>query len=587
MRVAHLTTVDLSLRYLVFPQLLAVIDAGGEAVGVSSPGPWVEELEKAGIEHIALTASTRGMSLKDDLRAAWQFWRVVRDGDFTVLHTHNPKPGVYGRILGRLAGVPLVVNTVHGLYAQPDDRFLKRAVVYSLEAIAARFSDIELSQNPEDLEFCTRTRIFPKGKGALLGNGVDLRRFDPHGVDPEARARLRAELDVGDDDILVGAVGRLVAEKGLPELFEAMERLGEGHVLAAIGPNDPDKADALPQELIERAGRHGVRFLGMRSDMPELYSAMDVFVLPSHREGFPRAAMEATAMGLPLVVTDIRGCRQVVDHGVNGFLAPVRDPVALANSIAKLGESSGLRSDMGKESFRISRERFDEEQVVRIVMQAYQDGLESKGLGHLLPAGMVTTSEYRTRPARADDAAAVADLHARGITGGFLPRLGPRFLKVLYRALIAWPGAEVRVAEDGESVVAFAAGVTDTGVFYDHFVKRHGVAAVLAALPRLLRPSNARRAWETFRYGGRDDGPRAELLSMAVTPRARGNGLSVRLGEEVLDGLSGQGADRVRVVVGADNDAALAAYPRLGFADHATAEVHAGEHSNVLVWRAS
>ena len=388
-RVAHLTTVDLSLRYLVFPQLLAVIDAGGEAVGISSSGPWVEELEAAGVRHIELSASTRGMSIKDDLRAAWQFWRVVRKGGFTVLHTHNPKPGIYGRILGRLAGVPLVVNTVHGLYAQPDDRFSKRVVVYTLEAIAARFSDVELSQNPEDLELCRRKRIFPKGKGALLGNGVDLKRFDPAAVDPEARRRLRAGLDISDDEVVVGAVGRLVAEKGFPELFEAMHRLGEGYVLIAIGPDDRDKSDALPETMMEQAREAGVRFLGMRSDMPELYSAMDVFVLPSHREGFPRAAMEAAAMGLPLVVTDIRGCRQVVDDGVNGLLVPVRDPGPLSQAIRELGDDEELRARMGSESLRISRERFDEAEVVRRVMEAYKHGLEAKGLSHLLPPGML------------------------------------------------------------------------------------------------------------------------------------------------------------------------------------------------------
>ncbi|HSM45797.1 MAG TPA: glycosyltransferase, partial [Acidimicrobiia bacterium] len=221
-RVIHLTTVDLSLRFLVRPQLLAVAAVGGEPIGVSAPGPWVAELESQGVRHVPLRASTRGMSPLRDLLAVGQLWRVLRRERPTVLHTHNPKPGLYGRVVGRLAGVPLVVNTMHGLYATDQDRWARRAVVYGLEAIAARFSDIELHQNPEDLELARAKRILPRGKGELLGNGVDLARFDPALVGVEGRHRIREELGIGDDQIVIGMVGRLVAEKGYPELFEAV-----------------------------------------------------------------------------------------------------------------------------------------------------------------------------------------------------------------------------------------------------------------------------------------------------------------------------------------------------------------------------
>ena len=120
--------------------------------------------------------------------------------------------------------------------------------------------------------------------------------------------------------MLVGTVGRLVAEKGLPELFAAMTRLPRDRfVLVVVGAPDPVKPDALGADEVARAREHGVRFLGHRDDVDALYAAMDVFVLASHREGFPRAAMEATAMGLPVVATDVRGCREVVDDGVTGI----------------------------------------------------------------------------------------------------------------------------------------------------------------------------------------------------------------------------------------------------------------------------
>ena len=227
MRVAHLTTVDMSLRLLVFPQLKAVIDAGGTSYGISASGPWVSELEEEGIIHLPLQSSIRGMNVLADLRSARELWKILKSYEIDVLHTHNPKPGLYGRIVGRLAGVPIIVNTVHGLYATEDDSVLKRAFVYGLEAIAARFSDAELAQNIEDVELMSRYRITVPKKMTLLGNGVDLTRFDPDRIDPARRTRLRAEWAVDDDTVVVGIVGRLVAEKGYPELFEAMDQLQE------------------------------------------------------------------------------------------------------------------------------------------------------------------------------------------------------------------------------------------------------------------------------------------------------------------------------------------------------------------------
>lgn len=581
-RVAHLTTVDLSLRFLVFPQLKAVVDSGGEAVGISSPGPWVSELEAADVHHLPLRSSTRGVSLMADIRSAFELWRILRSVDLTVLHTHNPKPGLYGRILGRIAGVPLVVNTVHGLYATEDDPFLKRVLVYLLEAIAARFSHVELFQNIEDLELCRKLRILPSGKGELLGNGVDLNRFDPSNVDLNARRKVREELGVAEDQVLVGMVGRLVVEKGYLEFFSAVADLDDRFATVVVGPADPDKPDAVPQEAIAEAKANGTAFLGMRTDMEEIYSALDVFVLPSHREGFPRAAMEAAAMGLPLVATDIRGCRQVVDNGVNGILVPVGDATELRQAVLTVTEK---RDEMSAASRAIARQRFDEDEVVRIVMESYRAGLRSGGMAHLLPPSMSAEPADAPRRAGVEDVAALANLHYDYIGGGFLRRLGRPFMRVLYKALVTWDGSDVFLVEDGEGPVAYVAGVRNVGDFYRYFLRHHSPAAVLAAAPRMVRPSNLRRAWETLSYGGEESDVEAEILAVAVAPRARGQGLASTLLDEVLGELTHRGTEAVRVVVGSDNLAALGAYEKAGFERWRQVEVHPGESSEMLVWR--
>jgi glycosyltransferase involved in cell wall biosynthesis len=269
------------------------------------------------------------------------------------------------------------VNTVHGLYATEDDPLAKRMVVYSLEGIAARCSDAELFQNPEDLALMQRLHLARHAR--LLGNGVDLARFDPARCSATERAEVRRELGIEDDAVVVGTVGRLVAEKGYPELFAAMERLPDRYRLVVVGGEDPEKSDSLPVDTTVRARASGVRFLGHRDDVERLYAAMDVFVLASHREGFPRAAMEASAMGLPVVATDVRGCREVVEAGVTGELVPVQDPEALARAL--LGFADPWRRDsFGSAARHRARTEFDERRVVEIVLDTYREVAARKGV---------------------------------------------------------------------------------------------------------------------------------------------------------------------------------------------------------------
>lgn len=377
MKVAHLTTVDLSLRYLLLAQLDASIARGDEVIGISAPGPDVDYLESRGVRHVALASSTRSMDLRADLRAAWQLWRVLRRERPDVLHTHNPKPGIYGRVIGRLAGVPRVVHTTHGLYATPDDGRTKRALVYTLEAIASRFSHVELVQNPEDLVLMRRLRIAAARKLRYLGNGVDLNRFAPDAVAPE-RTAARAELGLGDEAIVVGCVARLVDEKGIGELVDALALMGPPFRLLLVGPHDPAKADAVDEAVLARARSSGAVLTGHRADVERMYAAMDVFCLPSHREGFPRAAMEAAACGLAVVATDVRGCREVVADGVSGALFPLGSAAALADALMTYRDAS-VRRRHGAASRARAEENFDERRVVERVLTAYdsRSGVDS------------------------------------------------------------------------------------------------------------------------------------------------------------------------------------------------------------------
>ena len=376
----HVTTTDMSLDLLLGPQLSAFAAAGYDVIGVSAPGPYVADLERAGIRHVALRHATRSVSPLDDLRAAAELYQLLRRLRPDIVHTHTPKPGIYGRLGGRAARVPVVVNTVHGLYATAEDPWPRRAAVYGLERLAATCSDAELVQNEEDLATLRTLRV-PADRLHLLGNGIDLDRFAPGPKARAARRRVRAELGVDDATVVVGAVGRLVWEKGYGELFAAARQLRrrcpEVTVVVA-GPSEPGKADGIGPAAVAAAESSGVRFVGHRSDVEDLYAAFDIYVLASHREGFPRSAMEAAALGLPIVATDIRGCRQVVEHGATGLLVPPRDAAALTDAVARLAGDAGLRSTMGHRAAAKAKREFDQSRVIAVTLAVYQGLLERK-----------------------------------------------------------------------------------------------------------------------------------------------------------------------------------------------------------------
>ena len=370
-RVVHVTTTDMSLELLLGPQLRAFRNAGYDVHAASAPGPFVAGLTADGIVHHPLRHATRALALGHDAAAPVELYRLFRRLRPEIVHTHNPKPGVYGRMAARSSRVPLVVNTQHGLYAQPTDRPARRLPVYALERLAATCSDVELVQNREDLETLARLGV-SREKLRLLGNGVDLDRFCPQ--PSEVRKEVRADLGVADDQVVVGAVGRLVWEKGYADLFAAAKRLlarRDDLVVVVAGPFDADKGDPLTPADVAAAEAAGVRFLGHRDDPERLYAAFDIYVLASHREGFPRSAMEAAASGLPIVATDIRGCREVVDHDRNGLLVPVRDAAALEAAIDRLVTDATARHRLGETAVAKAREEFDQRRVIARTLDAY------------------------------------------------------------------------------------------------------------------------------------------------------------------------------------------------------------------------
>jgi glycosyltransferase involved in cell wall biosynthesis len=372
-RVAHIATIQPTIRFLLMPQLCRLRDEGYDVTAISAPGPYTREVEAEGIRFIPWPHATRAWKPSADVRALGELLAILRRERFDLLHTHTPKPAILGRISARAVGIPVVVNTVHGLYVKPDDPLKRRLPVLAVEWLAARFSDAELYQSEEDLAWARRLGLTRKGRSAYLGNGTDLSRFDSAAI-PDGRLEvLRRELGIPEGALVVGTVGRLVAEKGYRELLAAFREVQPAFPevrFLAVGPKDPEKSDALGEKEIAAAGDR-VIFAGPRADIPDLLALMDVFVLASWREGLPRSAIEAAAMARPLILTEIRGCREVVRDGIEGLLVPPRDPKRLAKALARLLKDPQLRERLGAAARARAASRFDERAVFQVIAETY------------------------------------------------------------------------------------------------------------------------------------------------------------------------------------------------------------------------
>jgi glycosyltransferase involved in cell wall biosynthesis/ribosomal protein S18 acetylase RimI-like enzyme len=589
-RVAHIASVDLTHRFLLLSQLRRLRDEGFDVTAISAPGPWVDALRSDGIRFLPWRI-TRAWDPVSDGRSLIELIRLLRAERFDIVHTHTPKAGVIGRVAARLTGVPCIVNTVHGFYATPDDPPRRRWPVVGLEWLAARCSDLELYQSEEDLRWARRLRLVSPDRAVLLGNGIDLGSFDPAAVDPAEVEELRRELGLNEEALVVGTVGRLVAEKGYRELFAAARAVRSEFPSArfvVVGDPDLARPDAISMQERDRAEAHdAVVFTGWRDDVRSLLALVDVFALPSWREGVPRSAIEAAAMGKPLVLTDIRGCREVARDGTEGILVPAKEPVPLARAIRSLLESEPLRARLGAAARARAVARFDERRVNDTIVHVYRRLLWRRGRSPAVPPFGDDPAAVRLRPARPGDADALSRLHREAMPTAFLPTLGDRFLRHLYRALATDEAAITIVAEDREGIVGFATGVSSVRSFYRRFLVRHGLPAAASALPALRRPGVVHQMRETLAYpnGAGTHLPAPEILSIAVAPEARSRGVGRALVDRVVRGLSDGGVEELKVVVGADNEAANAFYQRVGFRHRASLSVHEGVASNVWTIR--
>jgi glycosyltransferase involved in cell wall biosynthesis len=343
-------------------------------VGVSagSEGSLVESARLAGAELVLIPRLRRQPALLDDLRVLWRLHRAFREWRPDLVATHTAKAGLLGRLAAVTARVPVRVHTFHGHVLHGYFGAFGSTFVRITERLLAALTTQLIAISPEIAGDLSEAGIGP-GKTAMIPLGLDLEALARPG-----RRRLRDDLGIGEKAPLVGLVGRLVPIKA-PSLFlEAAQAVLEtvpDAVFVLVG--DGELRAPLERQTNEQGLTDSVRFTGWRSDLAEVYGAMDLMVCCSLNEGTPVSVIEASAAGRPVVGTRVGGMPSVIQDGVTGLLVPPGDATVLAEAMTRILTNPDLARDMGRAGSAFSRERFGSERMVTQVRDLYRKLLSS------------------------------------------------------------------------------------------------------------------------------------------------------------------------------------------------------------------
>lgn len=350
------------------PLMRAMVERGHRVVAIAprALAVVIDTLAAMGVEYRDVPLKGAGMRVDQDLRAVCALTAMFRELRPDMVLSYTIKPVIYGLLAARLAGVPRRFAMITGL----GYTFIGGGLRAQLAGTAARClyrlslrgADRVFFQNPDDRTLFEELRLVRGSEQAVMisGSGVDLDAFRP------------VPLPTGRPSFLL--IARFLREKGIREYVDAARQVRAKYPQATfhlVGWLDKGNPAAISERELRSWIADGVvRYHGQLDDVRPAIAAASVYVLPSYREGTPRSVLEAMAMGRPIVTTDAPGCRATVTHGVNGYLVPVKDAVALAQAMERFVEEPGLIAAMGRESRRIAEEKYDVHRVNGIILEA-------------------------------------------------------------------------------------------------------------------------------------------------------------------------------------------------------------------------
>lgn len=338
-KLIRITTVPISLKILLKGQLKFMSEFF-EVVGVSSSGEEVEEVIKREGIRVEIVEMSRQITPIQDLISLLKMIQLLKKEKPQIVHSHTPKAGIIGMLAARILGVPVRLHTVAGLPLM-EARGMKRRILNFVEKLTYQ-SATHIYPNSKGLhDFILQEKLTIPSKLHLIGegssNGIDTNFFSPESIDQDQIENVKEKLGIEPHDFVFVFVGRLVKDKGLNELVSAFSKLeARSSKLLLVGPFETELDPLSPETLKEIKDNPAILSVGFQSDVRPYFAVSNALVFPSYREGFPNVVLQAGAMGLPAIVTNINGCNEIIEEGENGRIIPVKDVESLRKAMQSL-----------------------------------------------------------------------------------------------------------------------------------------------------------------------------------------------------------------------------------------------------------
>ena len=376
-KIIRITTVPDSLRGLLEGQLKFMSDKY-EVIGVSSDNEMLYEVKKHEGVRVIPVNMVRTISPLKDLKALIQLYFLLKKEKPLIVHTHTPKAGILGMIAAKFAGVPHRLHTVAGLpllLAHGNKRKVLNLVEKVTYSCATKVfpNSFGLKQIIINHKFCNPSKLKVLANGS--SNGVNSKYFDPSLYTENEKQELKSNLGIERNDLVFIFVGRLVSDKGINEMINAFKRLNNevGLIkLVLVGPLESHLDPLYEKTIKEIDSNNNIINIGLQNDVRPYFAIANVLVFPSYREGFPNVVMEAGAMGLPSIVTNINGCNEIIINGENGWIIPVKDEEAIYNKMKYCVENPNEVVKVANNSRGLITSRYEQKIIWEALLEEYR-----------------------------------------------------------------------------------------------------------------------------------------------------------------------------------------------------------------------